>query len=818
MSKANKIVIIIMSVLCAALILLAACFLLFRTRTMAGQSAPDAAAAEPAIGELSAQDAGQGVGQVVVSELMEKNRAVLRDEDGDFSDWIELHNISDRAVELEGWSLSDKAEGKSWSFPQRTLGPGEYLLVFASGKDRSGDEPHTGFSLSGDEGAYLRNAAGTLVDKALCGGCGADTAMARQDDGSFIATIYPTPGYANDSEGFELFQNTLSAQGPLVIYEAVVSNFSETWLEDMAGRDWVELKNVSDRTVELSDYYLSDDDDDYRLFRLPRLSLEPGKHVIVVCDGDDTLSSDNVLFSNFSLDSENEQLYLTDLQGALIDYAALRGIPYMGSYGRMDDRSGWFYFASPSPFGTNSDGARQISEKPTALTADGVFEGVDSVTAELTGDGVIRYTLDGSAPNARSPLYTAPIELTETTVLRAVNFAADRLPSSPLTLSYIINEGHTLPVVSLATDEPAEFKTMYEDKMKGVELPGSLSYYGEDGSFTIGCGVSMNGATSLEMAKKNMSVRFRGAYGDAKLKYDIYGGGVTEFTNLLLRSGQDFTGAIVRNELCQELCGMATDRVVNQRSIYTILYINGVYSGIYTLKEKANEQLYASLAGVSRDSVTMLEAPVSMDSDFYRDIVDFCVCNDMSSPENYERLCGVLDMDSLIDFLIIEGYCANADLTSGNVRYCRSTENDGKWRLVFYDLDATFADPINIYYNLMTNPGAFYRQISTFVAPLTENRQFRDSFLTRAGQLFDTALNEETVLSTMDSLAATIEPEVARDYARFGMTEKGWQWNMQFIRDLLEEYDWDEYNRNVLCDLFGLSEEEREHYFGEQNQ
>lgn len=207
-----------------------------------------------------------------------------------------------------------------------------------------------------------------------------------------------------------------------------------------------------------------------------------------------------------------------------------------------------------------------------------------------------------------------------------------------------------------------------------------------------------------------------------------------------------------------------------------------------------------------------------MDSDFYRDIVDFCVCNDMSSPENYERLCGVLDMDSLIDFLIIEGYCANADLTSGNVRYCRSTENDGKWRLVFYDLDATFADPINIYYNLMTNPGAFYRQISTFVAPLTENRQFRDSFLTRAGQLFDTALNEETVLSTMDSLAATIEPEVARDYARFGMTEKGWQWNMQFIRDLLEEYDWDEYNRNVLCDLFGLSEEEREHYFGEQNQ
>ena len=40
---------------------------------------------------------------------MEKNRAVLRDEDGDFSDWIELHNVSDKAVSLGGWRISDKS-------------------------------------------------------------------------------------------------------------------------------------------------------------------------------------------------------------------------------------------------------------------------------------------------------------------------------------------------------------------------------------------------------------------------------------------------------------------------------------------------------------------------------------------------------------------------------------------------------------------------------------------------------------------------------------------------------------------------------------
>ena len=60
--------------------------------------------------------------------------------------------------------------------------------------------------------------------------------------------------------------------------------------------------------------------------------------------------------------------------------------------------------------------------------------------------------------------------------------------------------------------------------------------------------------------------------------------------------------------------------------------------------------------------------------------------NDLSEPENYEEICRRLDVDSLIDWLILEGYFANDDLTFGNVRYCRSTENDGKWRLMFYDL------------------------------------------------------------------------------------------------------------------------------------
>jgi len=93
--------------------------------------------------------------QVVISEFMAVNTDTLLDEDGDSSDWIELHNESAGAVNLLGWSLTDDASGSSeWGFPALSLPAGAYLVVFASNKDRIGAELHTDFKLSGN-GEYL---------------------------------------------------------------------------------------------------------------------------------------------------------------------------------------------------------------------------------------------------------------------------------------------------------------------------------------------------------------------------------------------------------------------------------------------------------------------------------------------------------------------------------------------------------------------------------------------------------------------------------------------------------------------------------------
>jgi len=79
------------------------------------------------------------------------------DEDGDFSDWIEIYNPTDTPVDLNGWYLTDDANNLTqWSFPDMTLAANDHLLVFASDKDRRiATEPlHTNFKLTGD-GEYL---------------------------------------------------------------------------------------------------------------------------------------------------------------------------------------------------------------------------------------------------------------------------------------------------------------------------------------------------------------------------------------------------------------------------------------------------------------------------------------------------------------------------------------------------------------------------------------------------------------------------------------------------------------------------------------
>src|SRR5438046_344467 len=99
----------------------------------------------------------QAQNNLIITEFMASNANGLLDENGDTSDWIEIHNSGPGPTSLEGWFLTDnRANLTKWRFPATNLSANGYLIVFASGKNRvtPGTPLHTSFNLAA-AGGYL---------------------------------------------------------------------------------------------------------------------------------------------------------------------------------------------------------------------------------------------------------------------------------------------------------------------------------------------------------------------------------------------------------------------------------------------------------------------------------------------------------------------------------------------------------------------------------------------------------------------------------------------------------------------------------------
>jgi hypothetical protein len=167
-------------------------------------------AANPLVGSSWSYTLDPGVGSagVVINEVLTDNLAGIADEDGATPDWIELLNRGATPVNLLGWSLSDStSEGGRWTFPSITLQPGQYLVVFASGKDRKpvspGSKLHANFRLNstgGSLGLFDPGLPARLVDGlAEYPPQRGDIAYGRTGDGPFGYLGTPTPGAPNST-------------------------------------------------------------------------------------------------------------------------------------------------------------------------------------------------------------------------------------------------------------------------------------------------------------------------------------------------------------------------------------------------------------------------------------------------------------------------------------------------------------------------------------------------------------------------------------------------------------------------------------------
>lgn len=141
---------------------------------------------------------------IVINEIQASNGQTIVDDDDDAEDWIELFNDSDSSISLAGYGLSDDYNDPfRWTFPDDvSIGPGKFLLIWASGKDRADLNSllHTNFRISSDGEEILLTAPdSTRIDEIEPIPIPRDISYGRYPDGSgqFFFFDEPTPKAPN---------------------------------------------------------------------------------------------------------------------------------------------------------------------------------------------------------------------------------------------------------------------------------------------------------------------------------------------------------------------------------------------------------------------------------------------------------------------------------------------------------------------------------------------------------------------------------------------------------------------------------------------
>ncbi len=141
--------------------------------------------------------------QVVINEYSASNSTGLPDAFGKYPDWIEVYNSTTNPVNLAGYFLSDSPGNlQKWAFPAISLGAGQTMMVFASGRDTYvGGVYHTSFKLTQmrAEKIIVSYTGGVVLDSLTLKPTQRNHSRGRTSDGAPSWGVFttPTPGASN---------------------------------------------------------------------------------------------------------------------------------------------------------------------------------------------------------------------------------------------------------------------------------------------------------------------------------------------------------------------------------------------------------------------------------------------------------------------------------------------------------------------------------------------------------------------------------------------------------------------------------------------
>ena len=387
----------------------------------------------------------------------------------------------------------------------------------------------------------------------------------------------------------------------IYISEVLVENRRGIPAKDGKDHAWIELYNGGSWAVNLADWFLSDTPTNLTKWGFPQVVMLPDSYLLVSASGTRRTNDLADLHANFSLDTKGGQVVLarggTNLVSQFfypksrpdVSYGSVRGEPALrGSFvqptpGKANQSQGTG-FAPPVAF-----------SRPSGSFTSPIVLNLSCVPTSASSNLVIRYTVDGSLPNSRSPVYGEPLQITNTTAVRARAYEEGLLPGPPRSEVYLLLAPNvlkfksSLPVLVMNTagiDRPARLRSSYLSFHEPVD--GKTSLHGRPALVTRG-GFHVRGSSTAGMPQSSLAMEFLDEFNEDQ-NHSVLG--LPANSDWVLYAPNMFDPVLIHNPFIHQLSrdmGRYSPRT-RFLEVYIVLHPGPVtaqdYAGLYVLEEK----------------------------------------------------------------------------------------------------------------------------------------------------------------------------------------------------------------------------------------
>ena len=764
------------------------------------------------------------IAQVVINEGSNRNYSSIADEDGEFPDWIELYNAGNSTVNLLNYSLTDDVSAPAkWIFPNIQLLPGEFKIIFCSGKNR---KPISSFVNVLNTGSfnpvvgwnthtfttpfYWDGVSNILINTCSYSSVGFTTnSVFNQTQTTYYSTVFAymngSPDICSTGYGTKVTQRPNIKLNSHTIGNGVIQNSTNSYPAPYGNSYWAAKNQFLIHASELSlsgltaGYITSmsfnvASTDPNTVYDYIDISLKKVTNSDVSCYFEPICTNIN-LHTNFKISKSGEIIYLYSPSHILLSSLFVNchnPDNSVGSFPNASSNISLFQIATPSATNNQSDTFSIYLLPPVFSVQSGIYSTTVNVgiTNPNTVFSSIYYTTDGTDPTPASNLYTGtPINMSNHYILKAQAFANNALPSPITASTYLIGINHVTPVLSLITDSSNLYgpSGIFDNWQYDWKKPAYVEYFDVSHHlvFSQNAGIKMDGGFGdRPIPQHSFCIELDDAVlGDGHIDYSLIPNRSyrTRYSKLYLRNGSNMYWTLPYKDACQtEAMGNKTNNYYSTWRPVSV-YINGSYFGLYELREKFDAEYFKILDNANSDSIDILSQnawgggflkPVKGSVDSFITSYDAFKNLNPADTAFWNLADNYFDMFWYNDYIIAESWMGNTDWPNSNIKIYRSDKTSYRWRFCLMDMELAL-DPggrTNCYFdhiNYMLNYDQGNPYINIWQKGI-QNTKFKNYFINRFADVMNTSYSYNRLSSVESSMYSQTVYEVQKQNARWG--------------------------------------------------